>query len=284
MPVRSEAVNAASPALPIREASESSSAMLRLVCEDVGCIYASRSGAIRALQNVSFKAQGQEIVSIVGPSGCGKSTLLRIIAGLQQPSTGHVSFEWQGRSEPPRCGLVFQEAGLFPWKTVLDNLAFGLEMRAVPRAERIDRAMDVAVRLGLNGFLYHYPRELSVGMRQRVDIGRAFVADAPLLLMDEPFGALDAQTRRVLQEELLSIWNASRKLVLFVTHDIDEAVLLADRVIVLSGRPGMVRDEISVPLTRPRDLSSDRSHIHEVTRYIWGLLEADVRRELSLPR
>jgi NitT/TauT family transport system ATP-binding protein len=168
--------------------------------------------------------------------------------------------------------------------TVLDNLAFGLAMRGVGRAERVDRAMDVAVRLGLNAFLYHYPRELSVGMRQRVDIGRAFVADAPILLMDEPFGALDAQTRRVLQEELLSIWHASQKLVLFITHDIDEAVLLADRVIVLSGRPGMVRDEITVPLQRPRDLARDRSRIHELTSHIWQLLEADVRRELSIPR
>ena len=275
-------MNAASPHLT--EAIGSTLNVLRFQCEDVGCVYESRSGAIRALQNVSFKAQGQEIVSIVGPSGCGKSTLLRIIAGLQPPTTGRVSFAWEGRAESPRVGLVFQEAGVFPWKTVLDNLAFGLEMRGVPRAERDARAMDVAVRLGLNGFLYHYPRELSVGMRQRVDIGRAFVADAPLLLMDEPFGALDAQTRRVLQEELLSIWHASGKLVLFITHDIDEAVLLADRVIVLSGRPGMVLDEIEVPLMRPRDLSRDRSRIHDVTQHIWQLLEADVRRELALPR
>jgi NitT/TauT family transport system ATP-binding protein len=257
--------------------------MLRFQCEDVGCTYESRSGAIRALQNVSFRAQGQEIVSIVGPSGCGKTTLLRIIAGLQSPTTGRISFEWQDRAEPPRVGLVFQEAGVFPWKNVLENLAFGLEMRGVSRAERNARAVDVAARLGLSGFLYHYPRELSVGMRQRVDIGRAFVADAPLLLMDEPFGALDAQTRRVLQEELLTIWHASGKLVLFITHDIDEAVLLADRVIVMSGRPGMVLDKIEVPLTRPRDLSRDRAQIHDVTRHIWQLLEADVRRVLSLP-
>lgn len=235
---------------------------------------------MRALEDVSFRAQGHEIVSIVGPSGCGKSTLLRIVAGLQSPTAGRVDFE----GERPRCGLVFQEAGVFPWMTVLDNLAFGLEMQGVPRAEREDRAMDFAVRLGLSGFLYHYPRELSVGMRQRVDIGRAFVTDAPLLLMDEPFGALDAQTRRVLQEELLSIWQASGKLVVFITHDIDEAVLLADRVIVLSGRPGTVREEIVVPLPRPRDVARDRSRIQEVTWHIWRLLEADVRRELSIPR
>ncbi len=284
MPAGAKTMNAGTPSRLVPETKGSTPAMLRFHCEDVGCVYESRSGAVHALQKVSFAAQEQEVVSIVGPSGCGKSTLLRIIAGLQPPTTGRVSFEWQGRAEPPRCGLVFQEAGVFPWKTVLDNLAFGLEMRGVARAERVARAMEVAVRLGLNGFLYHYPRELSVGMRQRVDIGRAFVADVPLLLMDEPFGALDAQTRRVLQEELLAIWHASGKLVLFITHDIDEAVLLADRVIVLSGRPGMVLDEIKVPLTRPRDLSLDRSRIHDVTRHIWELLEADVRRELSLPR
>jgi NitT/TauT family transport system ATP-binding protein len=278
MPLRSTGV------MPSPSQPTQSDLTLRLQCDDVGCIYESRSGAVRALQNVSFTAQGQEIVSIVGPSGCGKSTLLRIVAGLQAPTSGRVSFEGNGPDDRPRCGLVFQEAGVFPWMTVLDNLAFGLAMRGVARAERVDRAMDVAVRLGLNGFLYHYPRELSVGMRQRVDIGRAFVADAPILLMDEPFGALDAQTRRVLQEELLSIWHASQKLVLFITHDIDEAVLLADRVIVLSGRPGMVRDEITVPLRRPRDLARDRSRIHELTSHIWQLLEADVRRELSIPR
>lgn len=280
VPLRGEAMNETSAPQP----SGSTPGVLRLRCEGLGCVYESRSGAIRALHNVSFGAQAEQIVSIVGPSGCGKSTLLRIVAGLHPPSAGRVSFEGQGESERPRCGLVFQEAGVFPWMTVLDNLAFGLEMQGVPRAERVERAMDVAVRLGLNGFLYHYPRELSVGMRQRVDIGRAFVADAPMLLMDEPFGALDAQTRRVLQEELLAIWHASRKLVLFITHDIDEAVLLADRVIVLSGRPGMVRDDITVPLSRPRDLAHDRSRIHEVTRHIWHLLEADVRRELSIPR
>ncbi|MEP7343798.1 MAG: ABC transporter ATP-binding protein [Gemmatimonadaceae bacterium] len=277
MPLSSDAVRTANP-------PEFPADVLRLRCEGVGCTYQSRSGAVRALEDVSFGAQGQEIVSIVGPSGCGKSTLLRIIAGLQSASVGRVTFAGQGESERPRCGLVFQESGVFPWMTVLDNLAFGLEMQGVPRAEREERAMDFAVRLGLSGFVYHYPRELSVGMRQRVDIGRAFVADTPMLLMDEPFGALDAQTRRVLQEELLAIWTASRKLVVFITHDIDEAVLLADRVIVLSGRPGTVRDEITVPLPRPRDLARDRSRIHEVTWHIWQLLEADVRRELSIPR
>ena len=178
---------------------------------------------------------------------------------------------------------MFQEFGTFPWMTVLENLAFGLEMQGVPRAERLARAATFAERLGLSAFTRHYPRELSVGMRQRVDIGRAFVSGAPVLLMDEPFGALDAQTRRVLQEELLWIWQSSRKLVLFITHDVDEAVLLADRVVVMSGRPGTVREIIEVPLPRPRDLARDRQHIHEITWHIWQLLEADVRQNLSVP-
>jgi NitT/TauT family transport system ATP-binding protein len=253
-------------------------------CENVGFVYPSRRGAVRALDGVSFSAHDQELVSIVGPSGCGKSTLLRIVAGLRPPTEGRVVFEDADGNGRPRCGLVFQEAGLFPWMTVLDNLAFGLEMQGIGRAERVERAMAFADRLGLAAFARHYPHELSVGMRQRVDIGRAFVADAPLLLMDEPFGALDAQTRRVLQEELLNIWSSSRKLALFITHDIDEAVLLADRVIVMSGRPGTIRDEIVVPLPRPRDLARDRQHIHEVTWHIWQLLEADVRRGLSIQR
>ncbi|MDQ6886948.1 MAG: ABC transporter ATP-binding protein [Gemmatimonadota bacterium] len=261
---------------------ESDTRGLRLRCDNVGCTYPSRNGAVRALDHVSLTARENELVSIVGPSGCGKSTLLRIIAGLQQPTDGRVVFENDRDSSRPRCGLVFQEFGTFPWMTVLENLAFGLEMEGVPRAERLARAATFAERLGLSAFARHYPRELSVGMRQRVDIGRAFLSNAPVLLMDEPFGALDAQTRRVLQQELLSIWQASRRLVLFITHDVDEAVLLADRVIVMSGRPGTVREVITVPLPRPRDVARDRQHMLELSWHIWQLLESDVRRGLSI--
>ncbi|MGQ0537506.1 MAG: ABC transporter ATP-binding protein, partial [Gemmatimonadaceae bacterium] len=181
-----------------------------------------------------------------------------------------------------RAGLVFQEYGTFPWMTVLDNLAFGLEMQGVPPGERRRRAREFAERLGLAGFVNHFPRELSVGMRQRVDVGRAFVSDAPLLLMDEPFGALDAQTRWALQGELLRIWQESRKLVLFVTHDIEEAVRLGDRVIVLSGRPGTVRAEIHVPLARPREIQRDDRAVREMTWQIWQLLEREVRIGLAI--
>lgn len=256
-------------------------------CDAVSCVYASRRGDVRALERVSFDVRGHAFISIVGPSGCGKSTLLRLLAGLQAPTSGRVVCapmlpNGNGGAHRPHAGLVFQEFGTFPWMTVGENLAFGLEMAGVHAAERTKRASEFAERLGLAAFARHYPRELSVGMRQRVDIGRAFVSDAPILLMDEPFGALDAQTRWVLQGELLRIWQASRKLVLFVTHDIEEAVRLSDRVIVLSGRPGTVRAEVTIPLARPRDLQRDDTAIRGITWQIWQLLEHEVRSGLSI--
>jgi NitT/TauT family transport system ATP-binding protein len=250
-------------------------------CQGIGSIYRSRSGAVHALDDVTFSARGHEFVALVGPSGCGKSTLLRILAGLQPPTSGRILFEDGTGAIRPRTGLVFQEHGTFPWLTVLDNLAFGLEMQGEPRGERRAKAMAFAERLGLGAFANHYPRELSVGMRQRVDIGRAFVSDSPVLLMDEPFGALDAQTRWVLQEELLRIWLGSRKLVVFITHDIDEAVLLADRVLVMTGRPGTIREDVVVPLPRPRDPHRDQ-RLHEISWHIWHLLEEEVRDGLSI--
>jgi NitT/TauT family transport system ATP-binding protein len=251
-------------------------------CEQVASVYETRRGAVQALRDVTFGARGHEFVGIVGPSGCGKTTLLRILAGLQQPTSGRVLFEDGGGSGRPRSALVFQEHGTFPWMTVLDNLAFGLEMRGVPLAERRARARDFADLLGLGSFTHHYPGDLSVGMRQRVDIGRAFVSDAPVLLMDEPFGALDAQTKWILQEELLRIWQTDRKLVVFITHDIDEAVRLSDRVLVMSGRPGTILEEIAVPLPRPRDLHRDLHAVREITWHIWQLLEHDIRTGLSI--
>jgi NitT/TauT family transport system ATP-binding protein len=251
-------------------------------CQQVATVYETRRGPVRALDDVTFSARGHEFIGIVGPSGCGKTTLLRIISGLQVPTSGRVFFEDGYGAERPRSALVFQENGTFPWMTVLDNLAFGLEMRGVPFAERRERARRFAGLLGLGDFALHYPRDLSVGMRQRVDIGRAFVSDAPVLLMDEPFGALDAQTKWVLQEELLRIWQADRKLVVFITHDIEEAVRLSDRVLVMSGRPGTIREEIAIPLPRPRDLHRDLHDVREITWHIWQLLEHDIRTGLSI--
>ena len=235
-----------------------------------------------ALDDVSFRAGPHEFVCIVGPSGCGKSTLLRIIAVLLEPSAGAVRFQGSVPAGAPRCGLVFQEDGTFPWMTVLDNVAFGLERSGASRYDRRERAMTFVDRVGLSAFARTYPGALSVGMRQRVGIARAFVSGAPLLLMDEPFGSLDAQTRWVLQAELLRIWQEDRKLVVFVTHDIEEAVLLGDRVLVMTGRPGRIREEIPVPLGRPRDLPRDQRNVSEITWHIWRLLEEEVRAGLCV--
>ena len=229
-------------------------------------------GDVEALRDVTFDVALNEFVCIVGPSGCGKSTLLRIIAGLEIPASGRVKLETA--SQRVRGGLVVQENGTFPWMTVADNVAFGLKLGGMAKDERRKRALVFLDRVGLSEFADHYPHELSVGMRQRLGIGRAVVMDAPLLLMDEPFGALDAQTRRHMQNELLSIWAGDRRTVIFVTHDIEEAVLLGDRVLVMSGRPGSIVADIPVPLMRPRNFSRDLAQATEIIDKVWTLLEA----------
>ena len=267
---------AVSPTIP-----EALSVSLR--CQDVSHSYESRNGVVEALRDVTFSVAPHEFLCIVGPSGCGKTTLLKIIAGLVRPTSGRVVFENGERGDRPRSGLVFQEHGVFPWLNVLDNVAFGLEMLGVARAEREARASAFVERVGLAAFERHYPHELSVGMRQRVGIARAFVSDVPILLMDEPFGSLDVQTKRGLQEELLRIWGKDRKLVVFVTHDIEEAVLLGDRVIVMTGRPGEIQEQRTIDLARPRDPDRDRVAISELRWQIWRTLEAQIRREWAMP-
>jgi NitT/TauT family transport system ATP-binding protein len=247
---------------------------VHFACEAIGHTFASDRGPIEALANVSLAVGEHEFVCVVGPSGCGKSTLLRIIAGLEVPTAGHLHFEGQAESRDMRGGLVVQEHGAFPWMTVVENVAFGLELQNMPHDERRARSLDYLARVGLASFADHYPHELSVGMRQRLGIGRAIVTDAPLLLMDEPFGALDAQTRRRMQDELLGIWAADRRTVVFVTHDIDEAVLLGDRVIVMSGRPGRILADIRVPFARPRDFRRDAIDSRRIVDEIWHLLDA----------
>ncbi len=251
-----------------------------VACEEVGHVYDGTGGALAALDGVTFRARPAEFVCIVGPSGCGKSTLLRLIAGLLRPTAGSILFQGGTSGATPRNALVFQEHGVFPWMTVLDNVAFGLEMQGVSRTDRLERAHAFIERVGLATFEGRYPHELSVGMRQRVGIARAFVADVPILLMDEPFGSLDAQTKWVLQEELLRIWREDRKLVLFVTHDIEEAVRLGDRVLVMTGRPGSIREVLDIPFARPRDRDRDADASLAYTKRIWDLLEDEVRTGL----
>lgn len=238
---------------------------------------------VSALQEVSFTVKEQEFLSIVGPSGCGKTTLLKIIAGLVKPDTGTIEYSEAHDGETPEAVLIFQDQGLLPWLNVLDNIGLGLEMKRVPKDTRHEIVLDFMERVKLSGFAYHFPHELSGGMRQRVALARAFLTNPDILLMDEPFASLDAQTRIILQEELLSIWETKRQTVIFVTHDIDEAILLGDRVIVMSDRPGRIQDEIDIPLSRPRDQSNlDDPNIKNIKWKIWNNLKQEVRKELSL--
>jgi ABC-type nitrate/sulfonate/bicarbonate transport system ATPase subunit len=207
-----------------------------------------------ALQATDLQVAENDFVTILGPSGCGKSTLLRIVAGLDQPSSGVVTLDGQ-RIQGPGAdrGMVFQSYTLFPWLTVRDNVCFGLRERGMPREQQLAVAQDFIRKVGLNGFEHHYPKQLSGGMQQRTAIARALANGPRILLMDEPFGALDHQTRELMQELLLGIWEEQRKTVLFVTHDIDEAVFMGSRVVVMSARPGRIKCDVTVPLQHPRN-------------------------------
>lgn len=257
-----------------------------LVCSRIAKTFHSHNRDILALEDVSFRVRPSEFLAIVGPSGCGKSTLLKIIAGLIEPSAGEIQFpspeNGAAEKQMPRSAMVFQEHGLFPWLTILDNVAFGLEMRGTPKQTRHAHARAFLAQFGIDAFAHNFPHELSVGMRQRTALARAFLTNPQILLMDEPFSALDAQSKLILQEELLRIWRDHRKTVLYVTHDIDEAVLLADRVLVMTGRPGRIREEIPIPLERPRNLHDrEQPHVREITWHIWQAIESDVRKSLQ---
>lgn len=255
---------------------------MHLECRAISKTYSSRNGDVTALDHVSLSATGHEIIALVGPSGCGKTTLLKIIAGLVAPSSGSIMID-----ENPPCrqqsAFVFQDHGLFPWMSVAANVAFGLEMLGTGRQEADRRAREFLHRVGLAAFAGRYPTELSVGMQQRVGFARAFLTDRPLLLLDEPFGALDAQTRRVLQGEMVRLWRERPHLVLLVTHDIREAVGLADRVVVLSGRPGRILEEFSIPTAVRRDAdNSGSAEAIDLRRRIWALLEDEVKASLAV--
>jgi NitT/TauT family transport system ATP-binding protein len=216
--------------------------------------YASEQGTVQALADVNFGVDSGELVCIVGPSGCGKTTLFRILAGLEPATRGEVTLNGTAVTEPtPNMGIVFQEYHLFPWRTVRGNIAFGLEkavgLDGTDREQRVQQLVDL---VGLAGFEDSYPKSLSGGMKQRVALARALAIDPALLLMDEPFGAVDAQTRERLQAELLEIWGETGKTILFVTHDVEEAVTLADRVVVMGKNPGQINEIVSIDLARPR--------------------------------
>ncbi len=212
---------------------------------------------LTVLDHVSFDVKDKEFVCILGASGCGKTTLLRMIAGLDTAESGTIVLDGEKiTGTDPKVGFVFQEYSLFPWRTVIDNIAFGLEMRGVSEEDRYMVAEWFIDLVNLTQFRDSYPSELSGGMRQRVAVARALTLDPVLLLMDEPFGALDAQTRNMLQKELLQIWQKTKKMIIFITHSVDEAVYLADRIIVMTPRPGRICRNFEVPLPRPRDRTS----------------------------
>lgn len=219
----------------------------------IGVRFGQGARAVDAVQDVSLHIAPGEFVSIVGPSGCGKSTLLNVIAGFTPASTGQALLDGRAIGGPgPERGVVFQQYSLFPWLTVQGNVEYGLRVRGLPRQQRRAIAEDWLARCGLADFAQHYPEQLSGGMRQRVGIVRALANEPQVLLLDEPFGALDAQTRLVMQEILLDIWQRFRISVLFITHDIEEAVFLSDRVYVMTARPGRIKAELPIALPRPR--------------------------------
>jgi len=256
---------------------------VRLVVEDVSKTYRDRNGRpVEALAGISLAVEPQEVVAIVGPSGCGKSTLLNIVAGLMPVSAGRVFFEGAAEGGRPLSAMVFQEFALFPWRTVLDNVCFGLEEQGMAAQRRRQAAREFLDLVGLPGFEEKFPHQLSGGMRQRVGIARALAVDPHLLLMDEPLSALDAQARALMQVELLRIWERTRKSILYVTHSIPEAVLLADRVAVFSRRPGRLRALLPVPIPRPRDEATQASRpFLDLTDEIWQLIKAEAAEALA---
>jgi NitT/TauT family transport system ATP-binding protein/sulfonate transport system ATP-binding protein len=227
----------------------------KLLIENVSRTFPGTHGGqpVKALQPTDLSVNANDFITILGPSGCGKSTLLRIVAGLDSPSTGRVLLDGREVRRPgPDRGMVFQSYTLFPWLTVADNIAFGLREKGTAEKERRDIVASYVDLVGLKGFENHWPKQLSGGMQQRTAIARALANDPEILLLDEPFGALDNQTRGLMQELLLGIWEKRQKTVLFVTHDIEEAIFMASRVIVMSARPGRIKSDVAVDLPHPR--------------------------------
>jgi NitT/TauT family transport system ATP-binding protein len=259
------------------------SAPVRLQIENVSkTFWRAGKKPVEALRGIELSIGEGEFVSIVGASGSGKSTLLRIIDGLLEPTDGQIYVDGSTVKRPGRDrAMVFQQDALLPWKTVIENVSYGLTLASVPKAKAHTTAQRFINLAGLRGFEHHFPHQLSGGMRQRVNVARALAVDPKILLLDEPFAALDAQTREIMQTELLSIWQQTRKTVVLITHQIDEAVFLADRVIVFSARPGTVREEIMIGLPRPRALGLKRtSEFVNLVDRIWQLIETEVRASL----
>jgi NitT/TauT family transport system ATP-binding protein len=240
-------------------------------------VYTKNGQQLAVLDVDRFAAREGEFITVIGPSGCGKSTFLHIVGGFIKAEGGSIRVYGKEVSGPgPDRGMMFQEFALFPWKTVAGNVAWGLEAQGVPRADIEAVVRKYLEMMGLAEFRDHYPAELSGGMKQRVALARVLAFDPKVLLMDEPFGALDAQTRELMQEELTRLWERTGKTIVFVTHDIEEAVYLGDRVVVLTARPARIREEVQIALPRPRDLTIKKSaECHEYRNYIWDLIRSE---------
>ncbi|HEX3013099.1 MAG TPA: ABC transporter ATP-binding protein [Methanobacterium sp.] len=247
--------------------------MSKIAINNVSKVFESKGAMFKSLDNISFNVNEGEFLCILGPSGCGKSTILRLMAGLDKPSSGQILMDNEVIIGPDcKCGMVFQEYSLFPWRSVIENVAFPLEMKGVAEEERYKIAEDYLKIVGLQNFRDSMPHELSGGMKQRVAIVRSLAGDPDVLLMDEPFGALDIQTRNQLQKDLLKVWEDKGKTIVFVTHDIDEAIFLGDRVILMSKGPGRIARIFKVNIKRIRDtLTPDFLHLKQE---IMGLLES----------
>jgi NitT/TauT family transport system ATP-binding protein len=265
---------------PVELASSGDSQVIRI--EDVAKVFQThKQGRVVALQDIRLSVSYGEFVTVVGPSGCGKSTLLKLIAGLVPISAGRILYQGlEVRELNTKVGYVPQESKLFPWLTLEENVAFGLDLQRYSRHERESRVRHFIDLAGLVGFEKHYPGQLSGGMSKRASIIRALAYDPPVILMDEPFGPLDAQTRMILQDELLKIWEQKRQTIIFVTHDLVEAVALADRVVVMTHRPGRIKDIVRVPMNRPRNIFE--IHRQEGFDEAYGRLWNIFRHELNV--
>lgn len=257
---------------------------MEIVIEGVSKVFFdSKKNEVTALEDINFSIHEQEFVVLVGPSGCGKSTLLNIVGGLLSPTSGEVYFEGvQENDKKPNLGIVFQEIALFPWRTVFQNVIYGLQEKKISKKEQKEKGQHYIDMVGLSGFENAYPKQLSGGMKQRAGIARALAIEPDLLLMDEPFSALDAQTRTIMQEELLTIWNRTKLSTLYVTHNIQEAVYLADRLIVLSRHPGRIKSIIDIDL--PKTGRNDEEHRVKFEQYadeIWQLIRHDAEEALK---
>ena len=244
----------------------------KLKIDNVKKVYSTRNGEMTALNGVNLEIKENEFICVVRPSGCGKSTLLNIIAGLDTPSSGAVYMDDKKiEGTGTERGVVFQQYALFPWMTVLKNVMFGLKLQGKSDAQAKEIAMKYIKAVQLEDFVNHYPKELSGGMKQRVAIARAYAVNPEVLLMDEPFGALDAQTRTQLQTELLKTWENERKTCFFITHDVDEAIILAQRVIIMSARPGRIKEIVDIDIPYPRDQETKMSpRFMELKNHIWS--------------